>query len=200
MAPAGPELVWKPPASQRTARMFRKHLAASLLLLLAACAAPQPHVTVNDDQFSKQIEIFGWGNYENPFGGIFRQWRLRSFVDKQTHQVTHQIYVELHYDDEYQYFISAADDTARSLVVLVLDRSSMCRSSDCTHFETIGVAIDDATLRARAAQGFRIKVSAQRGSEVIMTLSPTQIGLQLAAADRLIHLPAAAPSPSPSGK
>jgi hypothetical protein len=181
--------------------MFRKHIVAGLLLLLAACAAPQPHVTVEDDQFSQQVEIFGWGLYENPFGGIFREWRLRSFVDKRTHAVSHQLYVDVHYDDEYQYFTTAADDTARELAVIPIDGSDMCPRIDCTHFETIGVAVDDATLRARAAQGYRVKLSARRGSTLILALSPTQIGLQLAAIDRLIQPAApAAPAPPPAEK
>ena len=185
--------------------MRRKHLAAAFLLLLilvlAACVAPKPQVTVTDDQFSKEVVIFGWGNYvnNNPWGGIFHDWRLRSFVDKKTYAVTHQIYVDLHYDDEYQYFNSAADDTARDLAVLAIDRSHTCPRITCTHYETIGIAIDDATLRARAAQGIRVKLSARRGSSVVLALSPEQIGLQLAAIDRIIRPPAppAAASPPP---
>ena len=182
--------------------MHRKHIAAAALLLLilflAGCVAPQPHVTVEDDEFSKEVVIMGWGLYANPLTtDIYHLWRLRSFVDKQTHQVRHQIYVEIHYEDEYQYFNSAADDTARDLAVLAIDRSNLCPRITCTHYETIGIAIDDATLRARAAQGIRIKLSARRGSELILTLSPEQIGLQLAAIDRIIHPapPAAAPPP-----
>lgn len=175
--------------------MQPKHIAAALpllALLLAACVARQPEVTVKDDQFSKEVVVVGWGNYvnNNPWGGIFRDWRLRSFVDKATHAVTHQIYVDIHYDDEYQYFDSAADDTARDLAVLRIDHDSECARVTCTHYETVGIAIDDATLRARAAQGIQVKLSARRGAEFIMTLSPEQIGLQLAAIDRIIHPPA----------
>jgi hypothetical protein len=186
--------------------MQPKHIAAALLLLallLAACVARQPEVTVKDDQFSKEVVIVGWGNYvnNNPWGGIFRDWRLRSFVDKQTHAVTHQIYVDIHYDDEYQYFNSAADDTARDLAVLLIDRSKECPRITCTHYETVGIAIDDATLRARAAQGISVKLSARRGSAFVLTLSPEQIGLQLAAIDRIIHPappPTVPPAPPPA--
>src|SRR5690348_6426181 len=148
--------------------MFRKHIVAAFLLpllLLAACVARPPEVTVKDDRFSKEVVVFGWGNYvnNNPWGGIFRDWRLRSFVDKQTHAVSHQIYVDIHYDNEYQYFNSAADDTARDLPVLLIDRSHECPRITCTHYETVGIAIDDATLRARAAQGIQVKLSARRG-------------------------------------
>jgi hypothetical protein len=182
-----------------------KHIAAAFLLpllLLAACVAPRPQVTITDDQFSKEVVVFGWGNYvnNNPWGGIFRDWRLRSFVDKKTHAVSHQIYVDIHYDDEYQYFNRAADDTARDLTVLLIDRSSMCPRITCTHYETVGVDIDDAALRARAAQGIQVKLSARRGSSFVMTLSPEQIALQLAAIDRIIH-PAAPPAaPPPTAK
>ncbi|HKW52842.1 MAG TPA: hypothetical protein VJO12_04060 [Stellaceae bacterium] len=183
--------------------MHRKHIAAAALLLLilflAGCVAPQPHVTVEDDEFSKEVVIMGWGLYANPLTtDIYHLWRLRSFVDKQTHQVRHQIYVEIHYEDEYQYFNSAADDTARDLPLLVIDLSSTCPRSTCMHYETIGVAIDDATLRARAAQGFRVKLSARRGSTLILLISPTQIGLQLAAIDGIIHPPAPPAAPPPA--
>lgn len=182
--------------------MQPKHSAAALLLLaflLAACVARQPEVTVKDDQFSKEVVIVGWGNYvnNNPWGGIFRDWRLRSFVDKETHAVSHQLYVDIHYDDEYQYFNSAADDTARDLEVLRIDHSSECPRITCTHYETVGITIDDATLRARAAQGIQVKLSARRGSQFIMTLSPEQIGLQLAAIDRIIHPPAPSAAAAP---
>ena len=183
--------------------MRRKHIAAALLLvalLLAACVARRPEVTVKDDPFSKEVEIFGWGNYvnNNPWGGIFRDWRLRSFVDKKTHAVSHQIYVDIHYDNEYQYFNSAADDTARDLPVLLIDRSSMCPRITCTHYETVGIDIDDATLRARAARGIDVKLSARRGSAFVMTVSPEQIGLQLAAIDRILRPPAAPAAPPPA--
>ena len=78
-----------------------------------------------------------------------------------------------------------------------IDHSSMCPRIDCTHFETIGMAIDEATLRARAEQGLRVKLSARRGSTVILLLSPIQIGLQLAAVDRLTQPPAPAAAPPP---
>ena len=185
--------------------MRRKHIAAALLLLvllLAACVAAKPEVTVQDDRFSKEVVVFGWGNYvnNNPWGGIFRDWRLRSFIDKQTHAVSHQIYVDIHYDDEYQYFNSAADDTARDLAVFAIDRSSQCPRVTCTHYETVGIAIDDATLRARAAQGIQVKLSARRGAAVILTVSPEQIGVQLAAIDGIIRPPAppAAAAPPPA--
>ena len=179
--------------------MFRKHLISALLLLLAGCAAPRPAVTIEDDEFSREVKILGMAEEVSPFASTFRKWRLRSWVDKQTHEIVHQLYVFTVIDGEYQYFRSAADDTARSLPVTVIDRSADCPRYNCTHYETIGVVIDDATLRARAAGGIRIKISAQRGEELILPLSPTQIGLQLAAVDRLILPPvpaAAAPGPA----
>ncbi len=179
--------------------MFRKHLVSALLLFLAACAAPRPAVTIKDDEFSREVEILGMPDDVIVFSGTFRKWRLRSWVDKQTHQVTHQLYVFTIIDGEYQYFRSAADDTARSLPVTVIDRSADCPRYDCAHYETIGVAIDDATLHARADSGIRFKISGRRGEELILPLSPTQIGLQLAAIDRLIQPPApAAPAPPPA--
>ena len=181
--------------------MRRKHIAAAfllLILLLAACAAPKPQATVEDDEFSREATIVGWGLYANPLTtDIYHLCRLRSFIDKETHAVHHQLYVEIHYEDEYQYFNSAADDTARSLPVLIIDRSHSCPRTTCMHYETIGVAIDDATLRARAAQGFRVKLSARRGSTLILGVSPQQIGLQLAAIDRIIEPPPAPPAAPP---
>ena len=180
--------------------MSPKHFFAGLLLLLAGCAAPPPAVTIKADEFSPAIRIDGPAGQFHAFSGTDWTWRLRSWVDKPTRQVTHQLYVFTIVYGDYQYFQLAADDTAQSLPVTVIDRSidrsADCRHLDCEHYETFGIAVDDAMLRTRAETGYRVKVTGRRGEELILPLSPTQIRLQLAAVDRLILSPAPAAAPA----
>lgn len=177
---------------------MRRALAALLVLIVTGCTPPgPPHVAIEDDEFSPQATVLGVSLADRPFGGIYRTWFLRSFVDKRSHAVTHQLYVELSYDGDRMIFNRAADDTATPLPVLRIDRSTLyCdRQIDfCTRAETIAVEVSDAELRARAASGFRIKISAHSGDALILAITPQMIDLQLAAVDHLRQAAAAPPA------
>ncbi len=180
---------------------MRKGLVALLVLIVAACVPlrpPQPpHVTIEDDEFSPQATVVGVSLTENTVGGVLRKWFLRSFVDKRSHAVTHQLYVNLSYNGDRMIFNRAADDTATPLPVVRIDRSTFyCdRKVDvCTRTETIGVELSDAELRARAASGFRIKISAHSGDALILPITPEMISLQLAAVDNLRQAAAGPPA------
>jgi|GEM_PF-2518990 len=165
-----------------------KHILAIMFstLLLAACASvplEKQTVTVQDDQFSHDATIVGTKLFENPFGGIFKEWFLRSFVDKKTGAVTHQLYVNTHYLGEWHFYDSAADDTATSLRFIPIGREVGDCHGLCDFDETFGLMLDDDVLRNRASTGFKVKVSAKDGSAFILTIPPGQIQPQLAAVD-----------------
>ena len=60
-----------------------------------------------------------------------------------------------------------------------------CGSCDgmCSYEETVGVDLGDAFLRSRAADGFQIKLSAQSGDTLILSVTPDQIQPVLAVID-----------------
>ena len=57
----------------------------------------------------------------------------------------------------------------------------MCgRHTDCSLLEMFGAMIDDAVLREKQHDGYRVKFYAQSGREKIITITPEQISAQLA--------------------
>lgn len=160
--------------------------ALALSLFLSACAGipiEKQGVDTKDDQFTASATIAGTKQFENPFGGVFKEWFIRSFVDKKTGVVSHQLYVNTHYFGEWHFYESGADDTAAILPFLQIDRHVGNCGGMCDFDETFALTLQDSVLRARAASGFAVKVSAKDGTSFILQVSPGQIKPQLAAVD-----------------
>lgn len=162
---------------------------ASIFLVCAClfgCAPPPPpHVTVSGDKFSSDYTVAGLRAFRNPFGGISGEWFLRSFVDKKTGTVTDQLYVDLSYIGAWKFFDRAADDHATPLDVVVIGRDVGDCAGGCSLEETIGVTLDDQTLRSRAATGYEVKIYADSGDALVLPITPQMIGEQMAAIDKL---------------
>ena len=152
---------------------------------LASCAGPSgpPRVVVESDAFSKDVTISGVQVLDNQLLDLDKaHWYLRSFVDPQSQKVQHQLYAELTYpgDRNGRYF--AADDHAQPYRV---DRiyDAKCerffKGDICTREDTIGIDISEATLRANAASGLAIKITASSGYSRILTITPEMIAAQL---------------------
>jgi hypothetical protein len=165
---------------------------AGLLLALAACGplGPPPRTTVDviGDKFSKEIELQGVPLHD-PTNGVDLFWMLRSFVNPKTHETFHTIYVEWVYGGHSLGRFHATDDTARDLVVKVIERDA-CPFGKCDRTDTLAIAIDEATLRKRAATGFQVKLFAQDGSSGILDITTQMINAQLQAEDRIYSAPA----------
>lgn len=158
-----------------------------------AAAAPRaPEVQVTTDQFSKDVTFLGPQQIINPFGGTIRSYRLRSWVNKETKAVEHQLYVEISYIGSWRWYSTAADDTAQDLPVTRIGSNVSSCSFGCSLSETVGVALSDEALRRRAASGMQIKISARSGDGLIIDLPAPQIGLQLTAIDRYLGVSTAA--------
>lgn len=162
-------------------------------VLIAGCTttgdAPKQISRVENDQFSKNITIVGGQQYVNPLGGTFRSWLIRTWIDKKTQKVTHQLYVEISYIGEWKYFQMASDDKATSLHVDRISTHVGNCSGGCSLDEAIGISLSDAELRARLGQGYPIKISAKSGDALIIVVSPEQIRLQLEAIDKSAKVP-----------
>lgn len=155
-----------------------------LLLGLAACAPPRTTVNVIGDKFSKEVTLVGIPLYDPDNGHLL--WMLRSFVNPQTHAASHQIYIEWTYAGPSSGRYWAADDTAQDLPVSMLFKES-CPFNKCDRTDTIGIGLNEATLRARVATGFQVKLSAQDGTAAILTINSQMITAQLQAEDQVLR-------------
>jgi hypothetical protein len=184
--------------------MSRGRFLAALLLSagvyaepLGSCAQAADAVTVQSDQFSRDVTIIGPEDYENPLAGTYKDWRLRSWVDKQTHAVRNQLYVEFRYFGGWRFYEAAANDSAEQLETVTIDRHVEDCTGICSFSEIIGVTLSIESLRAHVASGLPIKISARDGDARIITITPGQIQAQLAAIDRIARQPASNSSGAP---
>lgn len=178
--------------------MLQKFARAVIVVMLASacvsCAAPQsgpPRVVVQGDKFSNNITILGVQVLVNPLMDFNKQhWYLRSFVNPSAKTAQHQLYAELEYPDDHRngtYF--ATDSNARPYRVDLIDSEGCGRhpaANICVREDTIGIDIPDAILRAEAAQGFEMKISARSGYSVVLSITPEMINAQLYAAQQVL--------------
>ena len=169
-------------------------------LLLSACGAIPPsgyHFSadgklvenmpqIENDQFSSSATVVGLSQFDNPFGGVSKQWFLRSFVGKESHVVTHQIYVSISYLGDWITISLAATDQAQSLPVTRIDSQvGSCSAGLCSLSEAVGLGISDAMLRARAQTGFQVKLTGHSGASFVIDITPEMITKQLLIVDRV---------------
>jgi PDZ domain len=158
-----------------------------ILPLQAQTSGPSGIPGVESDEFSMLMKINGAVESDNPVAGIFKTWRLRSFVSKRDGTAEHQIYVTLRYHSltSRNHFNSASDETAAPLTVKTIASnfeygcSKKAFSYGCNNSEHIGIDVTANVLRAHAATGYRIKISAKSGDSFIIVVSPNQIAAQL---------------------
>ncbi|MFZ0496728.1 MAG: hypothetical protein WBD78_04245 [Methylocella sp.] len=148
-------------------------VALSIAPIYAQTSGPSHIQGVESDEFSNIMKINGVVESENPFGGIFRSWSLRSFVSKLDGSTTHQLYVSIDYPSEpgRKVFDSASDDTATPLTVTQIYGND--------NSEDAAIEVTTAVLRAHALTGYRVKISAESGDSFILTISSNQIAAQL---------------------
>lgn len=174
---------------------FALLLVMSVVPLYAQTSGPSGIQGVESDEFSPAMKINGITESEIPLGGIFRYWHLRSFVNKNDGTTDHQLYVSIRYSSSARKksFNLANDDTATELNVRPIWSESQISclnnmfSSGCSYAEDIGIDVTAESLRAHAATGYRIKVTAKNGDSFIVAVSPAQIAAQLSTAEKCLE-------------
>jgi PDZ domain-containing protein len=182
--------------------------AAVIALALVACTPrpplaqqPQPQaVQIEDDNFSPQATFIGVNQLDTAVPGSFQEWLLRSFVDKRSGEVTHQLYVHVGYTGLRRRYETATDDHATPLRFFPIERQrGACSYGNCDYEEDFGLGLSDTTLRERAGAGFQVKVVAHSSHSIILTITPDQMLAQFAAIDayRRAHSLMGAKEPAP---
>lgn len=161
---------------------------------VAACASqaqshyspPSHTVSVKDDQFEKSITLVGFPEqHEARYLGVdgTNRFFLRSWINKQTGAVQHQIYVSHTFNGGWIYWNSARDQDADALEFVSISRDVVDCSGGCTETEIFGLTVLDAKLKKFAATGYSVKVSSRTGREKILNITSEQIQKQLAAVE-----------------
>ncbi len=157
-------------------------ISTVLLGLLAGCVPPAEvpgaRAELVTDEFSKTLNVVGPMMVHNPFFGVKDNYRLVSLIDKQTHAVTHVIEVEVDHDGDFFNFRFAADDTSQSLFLVPIKRERNRFIDNRT--ELVNVIVPDAALRAHAASGYRVRLSAWDGTYYDIAITPAMIAAQFA--------------------
>ena len=192
--------------------MIRRRSLAALLLAAAvpACAplppaSPAPALAgsatpAENEPTARFIGFIGPKlQHDPPFLGIpdTNFYCLRSFLDRQTGETRHQLYVADSYSGPERHWDAARDGGGRSLRFLEITRHEITCDGGCSYTEEFAADIPESELRANP-QGLKVAFSAHSGTEKTITISGSQITAQLAAVDAVHNpaVPAAAP-PSP---
>jgi hypothetical protein len=137
-------------------------------------------VKVEDSQFESSARFLGieehYPGYETNY------YFLRSFLNKTSGKVTHQLYVSNFYDGSWVIWTNANGEDAQPLEFSSLSREVLsCASSPgCLYTEDFVAVIPDTTLKTHQ-DGYSVKFYAKTGKEMVITLTPNQIAQQLKA-------------------
>jgi hypothetical protein len=174
---------------------------------LAATPSPSStaRVSIEESQFeptirfvSASIRIEG----ASRFSGLRnRTWLLRSWLDRRSGAVTHQLYVsDIYRDHSWWFWTRANDDSARALRFVSIDREviSCAGGGGCSYSEVYGASLDDASLRASVSRGLSVKFYARNGEEHVVSIPADVLRAQFEAIDARRPRPAPRLSPAPT--
>ena len=183
-------------------------LAVLLGAALTACAQLPPTqdparpgaatAAARETESPRFIRVVGTrAQHSPPFLGVpgTNFFCLRSFVDSQTGETQHQLYVSDSYSGAERRWKAARDDSGRPLRFIEIGRNEITCDGGCSYLEEFAAAIPESELRA-SPQGLTVVFLAASGAEKRISVSGTQISAQLAAVNdgRNSVRPATAPA------
>jgi len=121
---------------------------------------------------------------------------LRSFLDSQTGETLHQLYVSDSYSGTERHWNAARDGVGHPLRFLEISQHEIICKGGCSYAEEFAADIPESELRA-SPHGLSVTFMARSGDEKTIDVSGDQITAQLAAVDarRQPVQPAAPQSP-----
>ena len=190
----------------------RTLLAALFGAALAACAQTPPAeapaqpsagdvAPARGDISSRFVGLIGTrAQHAPPFLGVPETnfYCLRSFLDRQTGETRHQLYVADSYSGPERHWDAARDGGGRSLRFLEITRHQITCDGGCSYTEEFAADIPESELLANP-NGLKVTFGAQSGADKTIAISGSQISAQLAAVDAVHNpaVPTAAPSSRP---
>jgi hypothetical protein len=187
----------------------RLALAVVLALAVAGCAAPTPPETTAQagaaagaDQSPRFIGVIGpKEQHAPPYLGVpdTNYYRLRSFVDRQTGETLHQLYVSDSYSGAKRQWNAAQDAAGRPLRFFTISENEISCAAGCSYVEEFAATIPESELRA-SPRGLLVIFTSASGAEERILIPGAQIAAQLASVEaaRSPVQPASASPPSQS--
>jgi hypothetical protein len=173
-------------------------LAASFGLALASCAQPratdalvQPGAKppgaapAREEITSRFVGVIGTkAQHAPPFLGVpdTNIYCLRSFVDRQTGETRHQLYVSDSYTGVERRWDAARGGAGHALRFVEISRDRITCDGGCSYAEEFAADIPESELRANP-EGMKVVFTSGSGSEKIIAITGSQISGQLAAID-----------------
>ena len=169
-----------------------------ILIFSLLAAVPANAVSIEDDRFSKTIVFKGeskrhlQGSGPSDSNVLF----IRSWLEKETGRVTHQLYVNhTYHSDGWKFWSRASDENANDLRFVSIDRDVKVFIGCCLYSEDFGISIAESILDKSKSTGLLIKIYAKSGDQKILNISAEQIASQLFAIEqKKISLSTQAPS------
>jgi hypothetical protein len=125
---------------------------------------------------------------------------LRSFLDRQTGETAHQLYVADSYFGAERGWDGAHDAAGNALPFTHISTDKITCENGCAYEEDFAATLPEAALRSSAG-GLAVTFTARSGKTMTIDLSGEEIANQLAAVDaqrrRLTPQSAATPAPAP---
>jgi hypothetical protein len=167
-------------------------MAAALAASVTACAAPTPPETAapsgaaaGQDQSPRFIGVIGVREQHAPaYLGVAdtNYYRLRSFVDRQTGETLHQLYVSDSYSGAERHWNAARDGAGRPLRFFMISQHEISCATGCSYVEEFAATIPESELRA-SPRGLAVIFTSASGAEKRIMISGPQIAAQLASVE-----------------
>ena len=164
----------------------------------AAPSAAKPAVDVAAQSSARFIGFIGRkSQHAPPFLDTpgTNYYCLRSFLDRQTGQTAHQLYVAASYDGAERDWDKARDAAGDALAFTHIRTDKITCDDGCSYAEEFAAAIPEPELRT-SKDGLAVTFAAHSGQTMTIRLSAAEIAAQLAAVDaqreRLHHAATAA--------
>jgi hypothetical protein len=188
-------------------------VSASLGLALTACAQLTPGetaspgtpvVAAHQDLSSRFVAVVGpKAQHAPPFLNIpgTNFYCLRSFVDLQTGEAAHQLYVADSYFGAERDWNAARDSAGSPLQFVEISRNEISCDAGCSYAEEFAAILPESELRASPG-GLAVTFLSPSGDEKTIVISGDRIAAQLAAIDARrspVEPAAARAGPAPPG-
>jgi hypothetical protein len=175
-----------PPAPPATATAAAQPAAAAAGTQPATAAAgAQPATAAPGEPIARFFGFIGpKAQHDPPFLGVSDTnfYCLRSFLDRQTGETAHQLYVSDSYFGDERGWNGAHDAAGNALPFIAIGINKITCDDGCAYAEEFAAMIPASALQA-GTQGLAVTFTARSGNTMTIRLAGDEIANQLAAVD-----------------